>query len=77
MIFQASQNSSLTKRLVFSYGKDWLLVIAMIIVFFAIDIIAPFHREFSITDTSLMHTFATKETVPVWLLIVSHSKLAC
>lgn len=71
MIFETHQNAPLTRRLIVSYGKDWLLVIVMIIIFFAIDIIPPFHREFSINDTSLMHTFAVKESVPVWLLIVS------
>lgn len=28
------------------------------------------HREFSLTDTSLQHTYAESERVPVWLLVV-------
>lgn len=51
---------------------DWLLVLIMAIVFFAIDFIPPFHREFSINDTSIMHTYTVNETVPVWLLMVTH-----
>jgi diacylglycerol diphosphate phosphatase/phosphatidate phosphatase len=59
-------------RLLFiSYAKDWLLVIIMLAIFFSIDKIHPFHREFSINDTTLMHPYATKESVPVWLLVVS------
>jgi diacylglycerol diphosphate phosphatase/phosphatidate phosphatase len=43
----------------------------MLAIFFSIDKIHPFHREFSITDTTLMHPYATQESVPVWLLVVS------
>jgi diacylglycerol diphosphate phosphatase/phosphatidate phosphatase len=64
-------SSSLKRRLFVSYGKDWLLVIIMIIIFFGIDLIAPFHRQFSINDTSLMHKYTENESVPVWLLIVN------
>ncbi|KAK4517055.1 uncharacterized protein ATC70_000383 [Mucor velutinosus] len=42
----------------------------MIIIFFGIDLIDPFHREFSINDTSLMHKYTVNESVPVWLLVV-------
>lgn len=64
-------NSSLKRRLFVSYGKDWVLVIVMIIIFFGIDLITPFHREFSINDTSLMHDYTENESVPVWLLVVN------
>jgi diacylglycerol diphosphate phosphatase / phosphatidate phosphatase len=30
----------------------------------------PHHREFSLTDQSIMFTFAVKETVPSWLLAI-------
>lgn len=63
-------SSSLKKRLFVSYGKDWVLVLVMIIIFFGIDLIDPFHREFSINDTSLMHKYTVDESVPVWLLVV-------
>ncbi|KAI7905873.1 phosphatidic acid phosphatase type 2/haloperoxidase [Cokeromyces recurvatus] len=65
-----SNTSSLKKRLIISYGKDWVLVIIMVIVFFSIDRITPSYREFSINDTSIMHTYTVNESVPVWLLIV-------
>jgi hypothetical protein len=45
-------------------------VIAFIIAFLAIDNVNGHHREFSLTDQSIMYTFAVKETVPTWLLAV-------
>ncbi|KAL1933012.1 hypothetical protein VTP01DRAFT_8690 [Rhizomucor pusillus] len=58
------------RRIFFSYAKDWLLVIIMLVVFFAIDLIPPFRRQFSLTDTSLMHEYAVKERVPLYALLL-------
>lgn len=44
----------------------------MLTVFFAIDLIMPFHRQFSVEDKSLMYAFTEHETVPAWSLVVSH-----
>jgi hypothetical protein len=41
---------------------------AFIIVFVEIDAVEPHHREFSLTDTSIMYTFAVRERVPAWSL---------
>ncbi|KAI9314755.1 phosphatidic acid phosphatase type 2/haloperoxidase, partial [Dichotomocladium elegans] len=57
-------------RVVLSYAKDWLLVLIMTIVFFAIDVIPPFHREFSLDDKALMHSFTENETIPAWNLVL-------
>ncbi|KAH9946069.1 phosphatidic acid phosphatase type 2/haloperoxidase, partial [Epithele typhae] len=38
--------------------------------FFGLNFVPGFRREFSLTDTSLMHTFAEHERVPPWLLYV-------
>lgn len=64
-------SSSLNKRLFISYGTDWVLVFIMLAIFFGVDTIPPYHREFSINDTTLMHKFTVHETVPIWLLAVS------
>jgi hypothetical protein len=45
-------------------------VIAFIIAFLAIDNVNGHQREISLTDQSIMYTFAVKETVPTWLLTV-------
>lgn len=44
----------------------------MLTVFFAIDLIMPFHRQFSVEDKSLMYAFTEHETVPAWSLVVSY-----
>ncbi|KAI8085185.1 phosphatidic acid phosphatase type 2/haloperoxidase [Halteromyces radiatus] len=59
-----------TRPIVFSYVIDWALVVVMAIIFFMIDRIQPFHREFSLNDPNLMHTYALEDSVPVWLLAV-------
>lgn len=59
------------KRLAVSYLWDWVLVIIMTAAFFAIDQITPFHRMFSLEDKTIMFPYAEKESVPVWMLLVS------
>ncbi|KAI9264754.1 phosphatidic acid phosphatase type 2/haloperoxidase [Sporodiniella umbellata] len=59
-----------TKKLFLSYSLDWLLVVTMTVVFFAIDILPPFHREFSIHDTTIMHYYTESQTVSLWMLTV-------
>ncbi|KAF9092078.1 hypothetical protein BGX27_001897 [Mortierella sp. AM989] len=56
-----------TKALFLSYGKDWGLVFIVLAAFSYIDTFEPFHRQFSVKDTTIQHPFAKKETVPVWL----------
>ncbi|ORE04895.1 acid phosphatase/Vanadium-dependent haloperoxidase [Rhizopus microsporus var. microsporus] len=58
------------RRITLSYLFDWILVIIMTVVFFAIDNITPFHRQFSIHDKTIMFPYAEHERVPVWLLLV-------
>jgi hypothetical protein len=45
-------------------------VIVFIVAFVSIDKVEGHHRQFSLTDTSLMFTFAVEETVPTWLLVL-------
>ncbi|KAI1302803.1 hypothetical protein EDD11_005561 [Mortierella claussenii] len=59
-----------TKELCKSYGYDWGLVIVVLIAFSLIDQIEPFHRQFSVKDTTIQHPFAKQETVPAWLLLI-------
>ncbi|KAF9436146.1 hypothetical protein BGZ76_004714 [Entomortierella beljakovae] len=55
------------RSLVISYGWDWVLVIVVLAVFTFVDTLEPFHRQFSVADTTIQHPFAKKETIPVWL----------
>ncbi|KAI0636915.1 acid phosphatase/Vanadium-dependent haloperoxidase [Trametes polyzona] len=54
----------LTSKLVLSYAPDWAICIVLAAAFYALEYIEGFKREFSLTDTSLMHTFAVHERVP-------------
>lgn len=60
-----------TKRLCVSYAQDWVLVVIMALIFYGIDHIQPYHREFSLEDKTLMYTHAPKDTVPMWAVYVS------
>jgi diacylglycerol diphosphate phosphatase/phosphatidate phosphatase len=39
--------------------------------FFALDKVSPYHREFSVTDKTIMFSYTEHEEVPVWALGVS------
>ncbi|KAI8385014.1 phosphatidic acid phosphatase type 2/haloperoxidase, partial [Radiomyces spectabilis] len=59
-----------SQKLFITYAKDWVLVLVMTMVFFSIDVIPPFRREFSMTDSTLMHPYKTHEIIPVSVLLV-------
>lgn len=62
------------RRITLSYGLDWLLVIIMTAVFFAIDQVTPFHRQFSIDDKTISFPYTEHERVPVWSLVVNNTE---
>ncbi|KAH9900986.1 acid phosphatase/Vanadium-dependent haloperoxidase [Cubamyces lactineus] len=47
-----------------SYAPDWIVCIVLAAAFYALDYVEGFKREFSLTDTSLLHTYAVHERVP-------------
>ncbi len=49
---------------------DWVLTFVLAGLLSIINKAYGFRREFSLTDTSLQHTYAVQERVPVWLLVV-------
>jgi hypothetical protein len=53
-----------------TYVLDWILVIGFVVAFIAIDAVNGHQREFSLTDQTIMFSFAEKEIVPTWLLVV-------
>ncbi|KAH8829669.1 phosphatidic acid phosphatase type 2/haloperoxidase [Flagelloscypha sp. PMI_526] len=56
------------RKLVISYAPDWILTFVLGAIFFSLDKFDGYRRSFSLTDTSLMHTFAEHPRVPTWLL---------
>ncbi|KAF9571645.1 hypothetical protein EC968_000313 [Mortierella alpina] len=69
-MFSALRLQARTKKLCKSYSKDWILVLIVLVAFSLIDQIEPFHRQFSVRDTTIQHPFAKKETIPDWLLLL-------
>lgn len=73
IMFSSMRFKARTRSLFLSYVKDWGLVIVILAVFSYVDTLEPFHRQFSVQDMSIQHPFAKKETVPVWMALVSVS----
>ncbi|KAF7362630.1 hypothetical protein MVEN_00612000 [Mycena venus] len=51
-------------KLLVSYVPDWIITLALAAVFFSLDVVHGFRRQFSLTDTSLRHTYAVHERIP-------------
>jgi len=51
-------------RLLWSYAPDWIITIILAGVFFALDAVPGFKRDFSLSDTSLRHPYAVHQRVP-------------
>ncbi|KAG8737633.1 hypothetical protein FRC10_007975 [Ceratobasidium sp. 414] len=57
-------------KLLLSYAPDWIVTIGLAAAFFLLDKIDGFRREFSLTDTSIQHSYTVRERVPNWMLMV-------
>lgn len=68
----SSHHEPLTRRrrleLLRSYLPDWIITIVLTGLLAIINNVHGFRREFSLTDTSIQHTYAVHERVPTWLL---------
>lgn len=60
----------LSKRLIFSYVIDWIIIIAAGIVGAALSTITPNKRPFTLEDASLSFPFSTKETISTVVLAI-------
>ncbi|KAB5593260.1 diacylglycerol pyrophosphate phosphatase 1 [Ceratobasidium theobromae] len=68
--FGRKGQSSRRTRLLISYLPDWIVTIGLAAAFFLLDKINGFRREFSLTDTTIQHSYTVHERVPNWLLCV-------
>lgn len=59
-----------SKRLIFSYLFDWIVILAIAAVGGGWEYIEPFHRPFSVVDLGISYPFEKHETIPTWLLVV-------
>ncbi|KAJ1912425.1 hypothetical protein IWQ60_009670 [Tieghemiomyces parasiticus] len=62
---------SRTSRLIWSYAPDWLVAIIFAVAFFAIDKIAPFHRQFSLDNKSIMYPHKPDTISPSMLIVIA------
>jgi len=63
-------NSKPSTRIILSYGIDWAGTIILAGILAIINDADGFRRQFSLTDTSIQHTYSLHERVPTWLLAV-------
>ncbi|KAG8727394.1 hypothetical protein FRC12_022538, partial [Ceratobasidium sp. 428] len=55
-------------KLLLTYGLDWVVTILIIGLFYLLDSIEGFKRQFSLQDTSIQYPFAEHERVPPFAL---------
>ncbi|KAL8292025.1 hypothetical protein RQP46_001491 [Phenoliferia psychrophenolica] len=67
---RTSMDGKTRLRLVFSYLPDWILTILLVGLVTYFTNFEGHKREFSLTDTSIQHTFAVKERVTFQMAIV-------
>ncbi|KAF9126768.1 hypothetical protein BGW39_006366 [Mortierella sp. 14UC] len=51
-----------------SYAFDWVFCGILLALFFLLDKLEPFHRDFSVENRAIMYPLKAKETVPIWAL---------
>ncbi|CAI6335695.1 unnamed protein product [Periconia digitata] len=55
----------LSKRVIFSYISDYVIIVALAALFVLVDKIEPFHQPFELTNYTLHYPYAKKERVTV------------
>ncbi|KAI1310510.1 hypothetical protein EDD11_003748 [Mortierella claussenii] len=53
-----------------SYIFDWIFCVILLVLFFLLDRVEPFHREFSVENKAIMFPLESKERIPVWALVL-------
>jgi len=57
-------------RKALTFIVDYVLVLIFIAAFISLDRTEPYHRHFSLTDTSIQYPLTDPERIPTWLLFV-------
>ncbi|KAF2791112.1 acid phosphatase/Vanadium-dependent haloperoxidase [Melanomma pulvis-pyrius CBS 109.77] len=61
----------LPKRVIFSYILDYVIIVVLIVTFYIIDKVEPFHQPFSLENYTLHYPYAVHERIPVlWLCVI-------
>ncbi|KAI1932206.1 hypothetical protein LOZ66_002197 [Ophidiomyces ophidiicola] len=53
-------------RAIISYVLDYVILIALVIAFFILDRIEPFHQNFSLRNIAIQYPFAQHERIPMY-----------
>ncbi|KAL2353032.1 phosphatidic acid phosphatase [Cryomyces antarcticus] len=61
---------ALPKKVVFSYIIDYVIIVVLILGFYALDAVEPYHQHFSLNNYTLQYPYAEKERVSVRALVV-------
>ncbi|KAJ6557939.1 phosphatidic acid phosphatase type 2/haloperoxidase [Mycena capillaripes] len=59
-----------SRKFLLSYAPDWVITLALAAVFFSLDRVHGFKRDFSLEDTSLRHPYAVHERIPDFALYI-------
>ncbi|KAL8857913.1 MAG: hypothetical protein Q9178_005532 [Gyalolechia marmorata] len=70
-----SSKKALSKRAVISYILDYVIILFLLVAFYALDAVEPYHQHFSLRNYTLQYPLAVNERVPVPLLFVLNSLL--
>ncbi|PGH10260.1 hypothetical protein GX51_00017 [Blastomyces parvus] len=62
-------NKPLTFRIIISYISDYVIIIGLVVGFYILDRIEPFHQPFAITNHSLYYPYAVNERVSIPLAL--------
>lgn len=60
----------LGKTVILSYIFDYVIIVVLIIAFYALDSVEPHHQEFSLRNYTLQYQYAEKERIPVFDLCI-------
>ncbi|KAI0093873.1 PAP2-domain-containing protein [Irpex rosettiformis] len=58
------------RKLALSYAVDWVIAIALAVIFFAVEKVPGYKRDFSLQDKTIQYPYAEVERVPNWALAV-------
>jgi diacylglycerol diphosphate phosphatase/phosphatidate phosphatase len=58
------------RKLILSYAPDWALTIVLAAIFFSLDKVSVFRRDFSLADKSISYPFAVHERIPTFALVM-------
>ncbi|KAL8764734.1 MAG: hypothetical protein Q9209_007901 [Squamulea sp. 1 TL-2023] len=68
-----SSKKALSKRVVISYILDYVIIVFLLVAFYALDAVEPYHQHFSLRNYTLQYPYAVHERVPIPLLFALNS----